>query len=139
MNITVVTSPRPMVTVVAGAPVRLSVTAGDAQQAVAGAALPVQPTVVAYDQLDNPVPNLSVTFGVTAGGGSVTGGTQTTDATGAARVGAWTLGHHRRSEPSGRRGAGMGATITAIGIAGPAVGANSQVAFPPAPSRLEGR
>ena len=60
INTNVVTSALPNVTVVAGAPVRLAITAGDAQQAVAGSAVPVPPTVVAYDQFDNPVDRKSV-------------------------------------------------------------------------------
>ena len=37
-------------------------------------------------------PGVSVTFAVATGGGSVTGGSATTDATGIATVGSWTLG-----------------------------------------------
>src|SRR5439155_7392950 len=39
-----------------------------------------------------PVAGVQVTFSVTAGGGSITGATQVTDANGVATVGTWTLG-----------------------------------------------
>ncbi|HXI20903.1 MAG TPA: Ig-like domain-containing protein, partial [Gemmatimonadales bacterium] len=50
------------------------------------------PSVQVYDLNDNPLPGATVTFAVTGGGGSVTGGTQTTDANGSATVGGWRLG-----------------------------------------------
>ena len=44
------------------------------------------------DQNRNPVPGVQVVFNVAAGGGSITGLTQITDANGIATVGSWTLG-----------------------------------------------
>jgi hypothetical protein len=44
------------------------------------------------DANGNPVSGVSVIFAVGTGGGSVTGGTQTTNASGVATVGSWTLG-----------------------------------------------
>lgn len=65
---------------------------GDGQNIPAGASVPVQPTVRATDGSGQPVAGVEVTFVVTGGGGSVDGATQTTNADGIARVGAWTLG-----------------------------------------------
>lgn len=58
---------------------------------VSSAALPL-PSVVVKDKKGKPVVGVPVTFAVTAGGGSVSGGAQTTDANGIATVGGWTLG-----------------------------------------------
>ena len=77
---------------VAGNPVVIAVDAGDNQTAAAGTAVAVAPTVVLRDQFTNLVPGATVTFAVTAGGGSVTTASATTNANGAATSGAWTLG-----------------------------------------------
>lgn len=62
------------------------------QTANAGTLVATPPMVEARDSTGNPMPGVSVTFTVTAGGGSVLGGTQTTDAQGRATVGGWILG-----------------------------------------------
>jgi len=66
--------------------------AGAAQSAPMNTAVPIAPAVKLTDQYGNGVSNQAVTFAVTSGGGSITGGTATTDGTGVARVGSWTLG-----------------------------------------------
>lgn len=76
----------------AAAPAALAKTAGDNQNAAVKAAVATRPAVRVNDQFGNVVPNATVVFTVTAGGGAVTGGTQTTDAQGVATVGGWTLG-----------------------------------------------
>lgn len=50
------------------------------------------PSVKAVDADGNGVSGVGVTFAVTAGGGSLTGATPTTNASGVATVGSWTLG-----------------------------------------------
>ncbi len=70
----------------------MAVLDGATQNAPAGVAVPVRPAVRVTDGQGNPVPGVEVTFGVTGGGGSVSGAVQTTDADGVARVGEWTLG-----------------------------------------------
>ena len=50
------------------------------------------PSVVVRDANGNPVGGAHVTFAVTAGGGSITGGSATSNASGIATVGSWTLG-----------------------------------------------
>lgn len=69
--------------------VRLS---ADNQIAEVGTPVAAAPSVRAEDQYANTVPNVAVTFSVTAGNGSVTGETQTTNAQGVATAQAWTLG-----------------------------------------------
>jgi adhesin/invasin len=75
-----------------GAPATVVAVAGDAQAATAGSAVGVSPSVRVRDSNGNAVPNVSVTFAIGSGGGSLTGATPTTDATGLAAVGSWTLG-----------------------------------------------
>lgn len=68
------------------------INAGDAQTALAGAAVTTRPSVLVRDQNSNPMPNVPVTFSVTGGGGSATVLSTTTNASGIATVGSWTLG-----------------------------------------------
>jgi len=66
---------------------------GDGQSAPAGTAVPVAPAVRVLDAAGNPIIGASVTFAVTSGGGSLTDPTTaTTNASGVAQVGGWTLG-----------------------------------------------
>ena len=67
-------------------------TLGDGQSWTVGLPVPTRPTVQARDAYANGVPGIPVTFEVVGGGGSITGPSQTTDVTGSARVGSWTLG-----------------------------------------------
>ena len=62
-----------------------------ADSARAGTALAAPPAVRVVDQFGGPVPNIPVTFAVTSGGGAITGSMQTTDASGIATPGSWTL------------------------------------------------
>jgi hypothetical protein len=75
-----------------GAAAAIAFTAGDGQTADPGAAVPVAPAARVVDQRGNPVPNVAVTFAVTAGGGRVANATATSGADGVAAAGAWTLG-----------------------------------------------
>lgn len=75
-----------------GAPARMAVTSGIAQRAVVGTVLPNAATVRVEDLYGNAVPGVPVVFSVLQGGGSVTGGQQTTNAQGVAAVGSWRLG-----------------------------------------------
>ena len=67
-------------------------TAGDNQFRQPGQPASPLPSVTVRDAAGNGVAGVTVTFAVTAGGGSATGLVQTTDATGVATVGSWTLG-----------------------------------------------
>jgi hypothetical protein len=75
----------------AGVAAQILKTAGDAQTGEAAQAVGQVPTVTVKDALNNPVPGVTVTWTVTAGGGSVLTATSTTNALGEASM-AWTLG-----------------------------------------------
>ncbi|HEY5220314.1 MAG TPA: Ig-like domain-containing protein, partial [Gemmatimonadaceae bacterium] len=79
-------------TATAAVPATITRVAGDSQVVVAGAALPVKPSVRVADAHGNAIVGATVTFAVTAGGGAVTGASQTTNASGVATVGGWTVG-----------------------------------------------
>jgi hypothetical protein len=74
------------------APASLEAQAGLDQIGVAGTPLPIAPSVRLHDQHGNTIAGAVVTFEVTAGDGSVSGGSVTTDDLGVATVGSWTLG-----------------------------------------------
>jgi len=57
-----------------------------------GAQVSEPPSVLVKDENGNPVSGVPVTFTVTSGGGSVTGNHPTSNASGIATVGSWTLG-----------------------------------------------
>jgi hypothetical protein len=79
-------------TATAGAAASLTKSAGDEQAGNAGVAVPVAPSVVVKDANGNVKADVVVTFAVASGGGSVTGGTATSNAVGIATVGSWILG-----------------------------------------------
>lgn len=97
-------------------PASLSITAGHQQQADAGSAVAVAPTVVVRDADGGVVSGVRVTFEVTAGGGTITGGTPQTSSTGLAAVERWTLGpdgpQRLRATVSGLAPVEFEATIT---------------------------
>ena len=80
------------VVALAGPAAQLLAIAGLGQLATVATALLTRPAVQLKDALGNPVAGASVTFAVSGGGGSLTGGSQLTNATGIATVGSWTLG-----------------------------------------------
>jgi adhesin/invasin len=97
-------------TATAGAAASVVATAGTNQVALQGTAVTTRPTVRVTDALGNVVSGATVTFAVTAGGGTLTGVTQVTDAAGIATVGSWTLGNLSPNT--------MTATVTGAGITG---------------------
>jgi adhesin/invasin len=70
----------------------ITIVAGDGQSGLVGTILAIAPSVRVADAQDNPVAGVPVQFSVSGGAGSVTGGSQMTDANGVATVGGWTLG-----------------------------------------------
>jgi acetyl esterase/lipase len=78
--------------VATGLPAELLVVAGDGQDATAGSAVAIAPTVVVRDEGGNGVGGVNVTFTVVQGGGSVTPSAVTTAADGRASPATWTLG-----------------------------------------------
>jgi len=94
---------------------------GDGQTGPAGTNVATAPSVLVKDQFGNPVPGFAVTFAVATGGGSVTGGNATTNASGVATVGSWTLGSATGSNSLTATVAALPAlTFTATGVAGAA-------------------
>jgi adhesin/invasin len=106
------------VTALAGAVAQLLVVAGDGLLATVNSLLPTAPSVRLRDALGNPAVGVGVTF-LPAGGGSVTGGNQITDATGLATVGSWTLGTIAGTNTLTASGAGLTHVFNANGVAGP--------------------
>lgn len=124
-------------TAVAGAPGSISLAGGEGQTAVAGTSVTTAPSVKVVDANNNPVSGASVSFFVAAGGGSITGASTTTNASGIAAVGSWTLGNVAGSNTLTAAAAGISGTVTisAVGVPGPAAaiaianaGANNQSA-----------
>ena len=105
----------------------LSVISGDAQQGAPGSTLPTPLTVRATDAGGNAKPGIAVTFAVTSGGGSLSSTTATTNASGDAVSGSWTLGTgqclQRVNASAGTLNAGFtGSTRSSIAIGGSASG-----------------
>jgi hypothetical protein len=73
-------------------PASLAIAGGNNQTVPPGSAVPIPPSVIVRDGQGSPIPGVGVSFAVTAGGGSLTGGSATTGANGIATVGSWTLG-----------------------------------------------
>ena len=67
-------------------PNTIAVSAGNNQVAPAGSALPESLAVIVRDQADAPLAGVTVTFAVTAGGGSVSPASRQTDASGIAKT-----------------------------------------------------
>lgn len=71
----------------------ITLKAGDTQEALAGSAVPIAPSVTVTEVGGGPVAGVPVTFQVTSGGGSVAPSTAiNTDGQGTAAVTSWTLG-----------------------------------------------
>src|SRR5207248_2844354 len=92
------------------------------QSATAGTAVSAPPSVIVKDANGNPVTGVAVTFAVAPGNGTITGGSQTTNGSGIATVGSWTLsataGSNTLTATSGSL-SGSPLTFTAAGTAGP--------------------
>lgn len=103
---------------------------GDAQSATVGTAVATAPAVRVTNSTGTGVAGVSVTFAVASGAGTVTGAAQTTDATGVATVGGWTLGQTAGANSlvatvSGSV-SGSPVTFTATGTAGAATQLSKQ-------------
>jgi adhesin/invasin len=73
-------------------PTSMQATTPTSQTGLVGTMVTQPPRVVVRDQNNSPMPNVIVTFAVTAGGGSVTPATVTTGEDGGAQLTSWTLG-----------------------------------------------
>lgn len=100
-------------------PANLQAAAGDGQSATAGGAVPIRPAVRVTDAEGQPVRNVSVSFAITGGGGTVSGSPATSDANGVATVGSWILGSAPGSnELTAQVGSLPSVTFTATGVSG---------------------
>src|SRR5205814_1012477 len=133
VNSTVTVTETAAVTVNSAAAATIAPHGGGGQTAPAGSAVPIAPSVIVTDAFANPVSGVSVTFAPGPGSGSVTGAAQTTDASGIAAVGSWTLGptagQNTLTAASGSL-SGSPVTFTANGTAGTA----TQLVFSVQPS-----
>src|SRR5204862_6165796 len=93
------------------------------QTATVGTAVSTPPPVIVKDANGNPVAQVAVTFAVAPGNGTITGGSQTTNASGVATVGSWTLSATAGPNTLTATSAcltGSPVTFSAAGTAGPA-------------------
>jgi adhesin/invasin len=106
-----------------GAAASIAANGGSAQSATVTTAVAVAPSVIVRDQFNNPVPGTTISFAVRSGGGSVTGGSQQTNASGVATVGSWTLGTTAGPDTLTASSGGLSGSpviFTATATAGPA-------------------
>jgi hypothetical protein len=82
-----------------------------------GTEVTVLPSVLVIDGSGAPMTGVPVTFAVTSGGGSVTGGSATTNSLGIATVGSWTLGASGGNTLSATTGTLVAVKFTACGTA----------------------
>ncbi|HET7602896.1 MAG TPA: hypothetical protein VFK36_07750, partial [Gemmatimonadales bacterium] len=80
------------ITLSAGTASHLTAHSALTQSATVGQAVSAPPSVVVSDNAGNPVAGLTVTFAVTAGGGTLQGASPVSDAAGVAKVTSWTVG-----------------------------------------------
>ncbi len=102
---------------------QMAYNAGDAQTATAGSAVATAPSVIVKDANNQPLAGVNVVFAPASGGGSVTGGSATTNASGIATVGSWTLGTTAGTNTLTATSTGLTGspvTFTATGAAGAA-------------------
>ena len=110
-------------TATAGAAGTIAINGGNGQSAVVGSAVAIAPSVKVTDGNGNPVAGVAVTFAIASGGGSITGANATTDASGIAQVGSWTLGTAAGPNTLTATSAGLTGspvTFTATGVTGAA-------------------
>src|ERR1035437_5575109 len=99
--------------------VALAMRSGDPQNATVAHAVATAPSVMVTSN-GQAKAGATVTFAVASGSGSVTGATATTDATGMAHAGSWTLGNTAGTNTLTASVSGAApVTFTATGIAGP--------------------
>ena len=94
----------------------------ETQQATINTNVAQAPSVRAEDVFANVVPGVAVVFSVASGGGTMTGEQQTTNASGIATVGAWTLGTIAGQQIARANSGGASqAAFVATALPGPAV------------------
>lgn len=115
-----------------GTATQIAAFSSTSQSAPVSTAVGTPPCVVVRDASSNPVSGVSVTFAITAGGGSLGTSSVTTNSSGLAQVGSWTLGsaigtNTLTATSSGLSGSPV--TFTATGTTG-----NGSIYFTSTPS-----
>src|SRR5439155_1096808 len=114
----------------AGAAATIAANSATSQTAPAGTAVNTPPSIGRAEGRGKPEAGVAVAFAVAPGNGTITGGSQTTNARGVATVGSWTLsatgGQNTLTASSGTL-SGSPVTFSATGTAGTAatIAANS--------------
>lgn len=104
----------------AGAAAAMNINGGNNQSGQTSTTLSTAPSVIVQDQFGNRVAGAAVSFVIVSGGGSLTGANTTTNSSGVAAVGSWTLGASAGSNTLSARTAGVNAsTFTANATAAP--------------------
>lgn len=122
--------------IVSGQPATLTISAGNHETASVNTAVPIPPTVLVTDANANPVPHDTVTFAVTAGGGTLAPPVPVvTGLDGKASI-AWTLGPSKGANTMTATTAGTGvtgnpATFTAVATVGAPSAAQSTISASP--------
>lgn len=105
------------VTVNPGAASSIAISSGNGQSARVGTGVGTKPTAVVRDAFSNPVPGVLVTFAGLTGGGSAGGTSVSTNASGLATLGSWTLGGTAADDGLGRMANTIGASASGTGTA----------------------
>ncbi len=104
---------------VADAPAQMVRNSANNQSATVNASVSAAPSVVVTDQFGNPVSGVTVSFAVSAGGGSVSPSTVVTSSAGVATVTSWTLGTTAGANALTATSGSASVTFSATGVAGP--------------------
>jgi hypothetical protein len=100
-------------------PTTIAIQTGNFQTTRYGTAVPIPPAVIVSDA-QGPIPSFPVTFTVATGGGTITGGSATTNAGGVATLGGWTLGPQPGGNTVTATAGSRTVTIVATAVPGPA-------------------
>ena len=110
------------VALTAGAPTSVIINGGNQQTVAAGASVPIAPSVLVTDADANVVSGAQVDFTITAGAGTLTGASVTTNADGIATLGSWTLGTPGLNTLQAKvSGEGAAVALTAMATQAPAL------------------
>ncbi len=123
--------------IVTEAPAAILLVQGDGQNGTVGATLPTNPTVQVLDSNTNPIAGLTVTFNVTAGGGSVGSPSAITDVNGYAST-TWTLGSTVGANTLVASTLGLSSNITFNATAASGAGAQLVITTQPSTNAVAG-
>jgi hypothetical protein len=130
----------------AGAAAKVVVSSGNSQTALAGTQLPTPLAAAVQDQFGNGVGGQQVTFAATAGGGSITPSTITTNSSGIASGAIWRLGNRGGTQTVSATAGTFSTTFTAttqssfivdLRFFGPTMSTEAQTAFTNAANRIK--